>query len=312
MDSMMWTFFLSLSTNMWADSDEDVFDSPFENHLTVDDAVWRKIIDYLPSHGFNSVLIDLGDAIQYETHPEIAISGAWSKEKMREELNYMRALGLNPIPKLNFSTCHDAWLKDYSRMVSTPEYYAVCKDLITEVAELFDYPSHFHLGMDEEDAQTQRFYQLACMRQGSLWWHDCYYFFDICEKLGMRPWVWADKGWNDPEDYMKRMPKSVLQSNWWYGRMIKHADGSMEPKQFEYYLKLDQAGFDQIPTCSTLCHTRNTRETMELGKTRLSPQHLQGYMTTPWIFTTQGDTFGLLYAADRFYEAKSMYYFEEN
>ena len=41
---------------------------------------------------------------------------------MRKELDRMRALGLEPLPKLNFSTCHDAWLKDYHRMISTPQY----------------------------------------------------------------------------------------------------------------------------------------------------------------------------------------------
>ena len=65
----------------------------------------------------------------------------------------LRALGIEPLPKLNFSTCHDAWLGPYSRMVSTPAYYDVCRDLIDEVAELFGGPRFFHLGMDEETAQ---------------------------------------------------------------------------------------------------------------------------------------------------------------
>ena len=28
-------------------------------------------------------------------------------------------MGLEVIPKMNFSTCHDSWLKNYQRMVST-------------------------------------------------------------------------------------------------------------------------------------------------------------------------------------------------
>lgn len=96
----------------------------------------------------------------------------------------MRSLGLTPIPKLNFSTGHDAWLKEYSRMVSTPVYYQVCEDLIKEVAEAFDYPEYFHLGLDEEDAKNQRRLSYCCIRQGDLWWHDAYFFFDICEKRG--------------------------------------------------------------------------------------------------------------------------------
>ena len=111
------------------------------------------------------VLVDLGDAIKYESHPEIAVNNAWSTTKLKEELKKMRGMGLEPIPKLNFAAGHDAWLKKYSRMVSTDIYYGVCKDLIEEVSDLFDKPRLFHLGMDEENADDQRYLQLAVIRQ---------------------------------------------------------------------------------------------------------------------------------------------------
>jgi len=33
---------------------------------------------------------------------------------MKDEIARLKGLGLEPIPKLNFSACHDAWLKDYN------------------------------------------------------------------------------------------------------------------------------------------------------------------------------------------------------
>ena len=39
----------------------------------------------------------------------------------------------------------------YERMVSTPIYYQVCKDLIEEAYEMFDHPEFIHIGMDEEE-----------------------------------------------------------------------------------------------------------------------------------------------------------------
>ncbi|MBQ1229154.1 MAG: uracil permease, partial [Firmicutes bacterium] len=42
------------------------------------------------------------------------------------------AMGITIIPKLNFSTNHDVWLGEYSRMVSTSIYYGVCRDLIND------------------------------------------------------------------------------------------------------------------------------------------------------------------------------------
>ena len=78
---------------------------------------------------------------------------------MRAEVKRLREMGLEPIPKLNFSTCHDTWLGPYARMVSTPKYYEVAKDLIAETIELFDKPRLFHLGMDEEDERNQRHHE---------------------------------------------------------------------------------------------------------------------------------------------------------
>ncbi len=156
MKKKMWAYMIQLSNNMWGDQGSKWWSAPYEEELSTDYKVWRQVIDFLPSQGFNTVLIDVGDAIQYETHPEISIKGAWSKDMMKQELDYMRSIGLTPIPKLNFSTGHDTWLKEYSRMVSTPVYYKVCEDLIKEVAELFGYPEYFHLGMNDSFVSKEK------------------------------------------------------------------------------------------------------------------------------------------------------------
>ena len=308
MHKMMWAFFIKLSTNMWGDEGGDNRYAPFFPEMITDDAVWREVIDFLPTQGFNTVLIDVGDGIQYETHPEISIPGAWSKDKMKKELDHMRSLGLTPIPKLNFSTGHDTWLKEYSRMVSTSIYYRVCEDLIKEVAELFGYPEYFHLGLDEEDASNQKTYAFACARQKDLWWHDAYFFFDICEKLGMRPWIWSDYCWYYPEVFFKKMPKSVLQSNWGYDGMVWNPDGSLKQKHFQAYIVLEEHGYDQVPTASTCNVWQNNLEVMELGKRVISPEHLKGYMTAAWQFTIPRAKYALLNDAVCFGYAKREVY----
>ena len=147
MKQKMWAYLMHLSDNMWGDPGSMIKIAPYQPELTTDDKIWKDTIDFLPTQGFNTVLIDIGDAIQYETHPEISVKGAWSKDKLKAELNRMRAMGLTPLPKLNFSAGHDAWLGEYSRMLSTSTYYQVCKDLILEVAEVFGNPEYFHLGI---------------------------------------------------------------------------------------------------------------------------------------------------------------------
>jgi len=308
MREKMWCFFLKLSANMWGDPGSSWIYSPFRTEMITEDEAWRKVVDFLPAQGFNTVLIDVGDGIQYESHPEVSVKGAWSKEKVKKELAYMRSLGLTPIPKLNFSTGHDAWLKDYSRMVSTPIYYQVCEDIIKEVAEVFDYPKYFHLGMDEEKASMQEGLSYCCIRQGDLWWHDAYFFFDICEKLGMRPWVWADACWDNMDTYLKKMPKSVVQSNWAYHQMRRNPDGTCASTKYKIYMTLDEHGYDQIPTSSTWEFRYNTKETMELSKNYLSEEHLLGHMTVAWQFTTMENLYALLNDAWRFGYAKKAIY----
>ena len=95
------------------------------------------------------VLIDLAEGLVYPSHPELAVKGSWSVERMRKELDRLRGMGLEPIPKLNFSTTHDLWLGEYHRMVSTKKYYEVCADLIRDVGEIFGTPRMIHIGFDE-------------------------------------------------------------------------------------------------------------------------------------------------------------------
>ena len=155
---MIWAYLIHLSANMWGDTEDSKAYEPYRPQLITDDEVWKQTVDYLPSQGFNTLVIDLGDGVQYESHPEIAIPGAWSKDKLKAELDRIRSIGLTPLPKLNFSACHDIWMKDYSRMLSTKPYYEFCKDIITEVAELFGNPELFHLGLDEEVPELPRTY----------------------------------------------------------------------------------------------------------------------------------------------------------
>ena len=153
---MIYSYLIHLSDNMWAQPKLVLpGDEEKQLHLNCDDTVWRRVIDFLPGQGYNAVVIDVGDGVRYETHPEISVAGAWSKDKLKAELDYIRSKGMKVIPKLNFSAGHDGWLGKYAMMIATPEYYKVCKDLILEVAELFGTPELFHLGMDEETYGNQ-------------------------------------------------------------------------------------------------------------------------------------------------------------
>lgn len=279
---------IHLSYNMWRDrafTDADPPDKKeihYAPRLRFDEPLWREIVAAMARAGMNMALLDLGDAVQYRRHPEIAIEGAWSREKLRHELDFCRSLGVEPIPKLNFSASHDVWLGRYARMLSTPEYYRVCADLIEEVVELFSGPRFFHLGMDEETWEHQRHLLYAVLRQRDLWWHDLNFLAQTVEKAGSRAWVWSDVLWNCGRDvFRKNMPLRVLQSNWYYGKEFPLSED--DPRNcVRSYLWLDEMGYEQVPTGSTWQGFENYPRMAEYCQEQISPQRLLGFLMTTW------------------------------
>ncbi len=278
---MIWANLIHLGYNMWVDwenpNTEGIEHICAKPYLRFDTDLWNEIVDNMKSVGMNMVVLDLGEGVKYDSHPELAVEGSWSVGELKSELARLRGLGIEPIPKLNFSTTHDIWMGPYSRMVSTDAYYKVCADLIAETIDIFDKPRFYHLGMDEETNEHQRWQEYAVIRHGDLWWRDLKFYFDRVEKNGSRPWVWSDYIWHHPQMFMDKMPKSVLQSNWYYGKEF--------PRWETYtrtYVDLDTAGFEQIPTGSNWSDPTNFEGTVKFCAEYLDPAKLLGFMTAPW------------------------------
>lgn len=251
------------------------------DHVRFDEAVWARVSAKFVASGVNQVVVDLGEAVAYPSHPEIAVKGAWSPDKLRAELRRLRGLGIEPIPKLNLSTSHDIWLGEYNRMVSTPKYYQVVADLIADVSEIFDRPRYFHLGLDEEVANFQRGQSIMVVRQGDHWWHDVYFFVGEVEKHGGRAWVWSDYLRRHPkEEFAKRMPRSVVQSPWWYMGVLDPA----KDVPTKAIVGLAELGYDVVP-CSSNCYSypNGLPELAAYCRTKYDPAHVLGFQMAPWL-----------------------------
>ena len=297
---MIWANLLHLSYNMWMDHiaeerrdpdlecntcwDTRLWVNGYRPFLTFNEDMWNDLLKDMVAAGINMVIIDLGDAVAYESHPEISVKNAWTHDKLKAELAKMRKLGLEPIPKLNFSTAHDIWLGEYSRMVSTRKYYEVCSNLINEVIDIFDVPRFFHLGMDEELYQHQARQNYVVIRQNDLWWGDLYFLIAQVERRNVRSWIWSDLGWTKTDIFLKKMPKSVLQSNWWYSGTSFDLDQLEEKHKpsVSLYYELEKHGFDQVPTGSNHYIDENMEATVENCKRIIDPSRLLGFMQSPW------------------------------
>ena len=290
----LWSYLVHFGVNSWKDIPLETQDPTLPekwltrccaDHVRFDEPSWQRLSAGLAKAGCNQIIIDLAEIVVYPSHPELAVKGSWSVERLRKEIDRLRGMGFEVIPKMNFSACHDTWLKDYHRMVSTKKYYQVCEDLIKDAAEIFDHPRFFHLGYDEETASHQSKHLFAVCRQGELWWHDFLWFAKVTEKTGSRPWIWSDYVWNHKDEFLNRMPKSVLQSNWYYGAKFNPAEMGDRSKYVEAYEWLDKAGFDQVPTGSNFSCDTNFAGTVKFCDEKCHKELLKGYMMAPWTRT---------------------------
>lgn len=315
----IWSCLLHLGFNMWEDHNRLVNDEDplikwrsFDGNMRLSENLWRDAILRMKENNLNLVIIDIADAIQFESHPELSIKGAWSKEKLKKELQYIRNLGIEPIPKLNFSAGHDTWLKQYSRILSTPKYYEVCNNLIKEVIDLFDKPRFFHLGYDEENYQDQVTYDYITIRQNDVWWKDFYFFVDTVEKLGSQAWIWSDFFWHHHDQFLSKMPKTVIQSNWYYGNNFDPTSN----KYIKAYLQIQEAGFKQIPTGGYFSGTvqkekkfkDNMEATSKFCKEYMDNELLLGFMQTNWKPTVEEHREDILTSINKTGEARKAFY----
>lgn len=297
---MIRSILIHLSSNMWSDRP-----GKFTEYLNFDETLWQHLVKRCAEAGLNAIFLDVGDGVAFRSHPEIVTRGAWSAAKIREEIARCRDLGIKLYPKLNFSSSHDAWLQMYSRMLSSPTYYQVCRDLIAETVELFEGPEHFHIGMDEENAYNQASYLYSVIRQEELWWHDLNFLCDTVRRNGARAWMWSDKFWScDPEEFVRNVPKDVVQNNWFYWNEVdlpETGESGPLPDVDDYSLPqwrgrimktfktLDRYGYDQVPAGSNWATPENYGLLTEFCQKNISPEHFAGMMMTVWRPTTEAE-----------------------
>ena len=300
---------LHLGHNMWCDYLPEGMDNGLlatgaartgvpDTVLRSQDELWNRAIDRMVEKKLNMLVIDLGEGMVFPSHPELAIQGSWSPEKMQAEIKRLNALGIEVIPKLNFSTTHNGWMKHYRRMVSTQIYYRVCEDVIRDTGEIFGKPRFFHIGYDEETAKHQEesgYLRFICLRNRELWQHDFLHIVHTVEANGMRAWAWSDYGW-DHEDFYEWCPKSVLLSNWYYdesyGGFDLATNQTSDQKRLRGFYDLDKGGYEQIP-CGTnwVGWARKAAKVgaddvigqiVKVCRRDVSAKSLKGFMMAPW------------------------------
>ena len=300
----MLAILVHMSRNMWG---------MHEGPMPFDDAVWERTVNLAAQLGFNTVVLDVGDSVEFDSHPEIRVEGAWSKARVHKEVARCRALGLTLIPKLNFSAMHGAWLRQYNEMLATPTYWKVADDLIQEIYEMFESPAYIHIGMDEEN----EIYIKNNLRPGRLYWEDMRRIVDSVKATGAKPWIWADPLFEHPLMYATNFaPEECVISPWYYHAFKPEhfTPTDSAPEYINYYgraqfaklnlkfveddpfhsvfrsvaLPLMQKGYCYVPCASVFNRCAyNTPELVEYFMEGAPQDQLLGFMTAPWFMTQE-------------------------
>ena len=283
---------IHIGTNLWYEpgnnrgGKDKVWQSAGSAKMRFDKDLFEEFTAILPFYGINTVVLDLADGIVYNSHPELAIEGSIERAELVSMIERLKGLGLNIIPKINLSTCHDVWLKEYSRMVSTKPYYDVCRDIIDEVCEIFN-PEIVHLGMDEENYENQRMYDYAIVRQNDLWWHDLYLFVDTVEKNGAKACIWSDYARHRPDEFINKCPKSVVQCPWYYFNQFGEDMNEECRIRVAPFKLLDDAGYTVIAGGSNEYFKENVELLHRYCRDNLSEDSYRGIIQTTWAPTTR-------------------------
>lgn len=301
----IWANLLQLGCNLWNDHVTDPA-KPYDNRaaefLRFDENVWRDLTGKMRDIGMNMLVIDLAEGLEYPSHPELAVKGSWSPAKLRAELKRLREMGIEPIPKLNFSATHDVWLKEYSMMLSTRIYHEVIGDLVKDVCEIFDNPRFVHIGMDEESEKLQTKFRYGVTRREDIWFNDLKKIVATVERNGARAWMWGDPAWNYPEFY-KHVPRSVMMSNWYYWKDAKEMEAKLDDPsfkigdkrpdcpgqnhaaEFKAFMDLQKGGYEQMPCGTNWNNDGNMEAIVDYSIRRLDPAKMKGFLLTPWKCT---------------------------
>lgn len=67
------------------------------DHVRCVPEIWREWTAAMARNRLNTIVMDLGEAMVYPSHPELAVKGSLTPTQMREGLARLRDLGLTPL-----------------------------------------------------------------------------------------------------------------------------------------------------------------------------------------------------------------------
>lgn len=214
---------------------------------SVGDDEAKRMADLASKSGFNTLIFELGDAVQFSSFPGHFFANALPKDNLLQFVQYARDLGLYVVPEINLLT-HQQKLFGKSRpdlMFNSltydprkPEIYKIVFAYLTEIISLI-HPSAILIGHDEV-ARYNGFFRKKWlnvnekMLPADLFLHDVNQLHKYLNQKNIQTWMWGDmlispyeypdmplSGLNGtPQGYgrelRKKLSKDIVICDWHY------------------------------------------------------------------------------------------------
>lgn len=192
----------------------------------------KKFAKQLHDGGMNTLIMEWEATYPFENHPLIPNQFAYTREEVKEFVDYCEKLGIDVIP-LQQSFGHVEYIlrhyryknlredqKDYSQInpLREEEAKALFKDLYTDMISTH-HSDYVHIGGDEtyllgHSKESQA--KVAAVGKGRLYGDYIKLLCQLVVDLGKKPVLWADIAMKYP-DALEGIPKETVFIDWNYG-----------------------------------------------------------------------------------------------
>lgn len=275
---------------------------------TLDVDYAKQLISEIGRLGFNTLILEVDNVVQLNSHPELAKPNALTTQQLQELISLAKNSGLEVIP--DFQTMgHQDYLfaKTYPDLVenheqpyaycpSNPKTYTILFEIYDELIELFK-PKYFHIGHDEildfQHNHKQIGYCEQCKNTppDQLLAKDISKIYDYLKSKNVQTMIWGDmflakeqfpptpgrayfggepdNTWNA----INLIPKDIIVCDWQYG---SDRDPRPEYPSLGFFIT---KGFRTIGT--VWYNPDNIRDFTMAAESQQSPQ-MSGMIISTW------------------------------
>lgn len=152
---------------------------------------------------FNTLVLEIADAIRLNSMDFIAGSTAWSKEQFLEVISFAKENGFEIIPEMNLLTHQERMLKNrypdlmFNKSTYDPRKEDVYRIIFPIIDEIIDtvHPKRFHIGHDEVAGNVN--FDAVDLRDPNplppdLYLKDVIRLYEYLKKRNLEVWMWGN------------------------------------------------------------------------------------------------------------------------